>query len=251
MKKKSKKLSPNFNFLKNKFRNSLRIDNKKSTSKYEIISRELADTSETKSIASTSNCQPVNDVQRKLFESIADQIENMASELTNGAQLRQLIDEVRKHQEIRKELQKALDVCRCTFEFHNSRELVEAEELMLMSCIREFLTLEELVALWQNDRKNENSMLDMGMGNLTVKYLEFELKVDAIYDAHFNYFYLCVCSYRDQVATTTSKERQGNRMIFNNLKMYFTDMTANFKIRVDVYALRLRKNAHKDKVDKC
>lgn len=256
-KKKPKKLSPNFKFLKNRFRNSLRMDKKKSpmdqSTKFEDcignVSLEATDLCEAKSYSSSSNGHPAGDVQRnKLFESIASQIESMPSEMTKGTQLRHLIDKIRQHQEMRKPLQNALEVCRSTNEFHNSRELVEAEELMLISRLKEYSTLEELIALWQNGRATAEEMQEMGNGTLTIKYLEFELKVDSIYDAHFNYFYLCVCSYRDQVEATVAKERSNNRIIFNNLKMPFFNLTADFEIRVEIYALRLRKNARKEKV---
>lgn len=159
-----------------------------------------------------------------------------------------LIERIRQQQEMRKSILNALEVCRTNSEFHNSRELVEAEQLMLMSSLKECSALEKLIEMWQSDGEAIEMVQDLGEGVLTIKYMEFELKVDTIFDTHFNYFYVCVCSYRDQVEFTDAKERTENRIVFNNLKIQFHDLKADFEIRVEIYALRLRKNAPTEKV---
>lgn len=244
-------MSPNLKFLRNKLRSSLRIDSKKmnKSDKYDDcypIDECRSKGSDTTSTCTTVSSSSTDSRRRQLFESICNQIEMMPKTVTN-AKFLQLIETIRQQQRMRQPIQNALDMCRSTNEFHNSRELIEAEQLMLMSCLKECSALEELIMQWQcNDNELQT---EFGIGTLTIKYLEFELKVDSIFDAHFNYFYLCVCTHRDQVEVTLAKERQSNnRIIFSNLKMQFHDLTADFKIRVEIYALRLRKNVRKDKV---
>lgn len=251
--KKLLKMSPSLRAIKSKFRNSFRMDGKKSTAKNDSFATDAMgsdETSDVKSCASTSSGSSADIQRKKLFESICSRFETMPNEsLAHGAQMKGLIERIRQQQEMRKSILNALEVCRTNSEFHNSRELVEAEQLMLMSSLKECSALEKLIELWQNDSKTVEKMDSLGEGVLTIKYLEFELKVDSIFDTHFNYFYVCVCSYRDQVEFTDAKERTDNRIVFNNLKMQFHDLTADFEIRVEIYALRLRKNAPTEKVD--
>lgn len=244
-------MSPSLKSIKSRFRNSFRIDSRKSI-KNDSFATDAAtsdETTEVKSCTSTSSGSS-NDVQRKqLFESICSRFESMPSEsLADRQQMKALIERIRQQQEMRKSIQSALAVCRTNGEFHNSRELVEAEQLMLMSNLKECLALEKLITLWQSDHVTNEKANELGEGVLTIKYLEFELKADSIFDTHFNYFYVCVCSYRDQVEFTDSKERTDNRIMFNNLKMQFHGLVADFEIRVEIYALRLRKNAPSEKV---
>lgn len=245
-------MSPSLKAIKTKFRNSFRMDGKKPATKNDSFvtdGRGSDETSEVKSCTSTSSGSSADLQRKKLFESICSRFETMPiGSLANGAQMKGLIERIRQQQEMRKSILNALEVCRTNSEFHNSRELVEAEQLMLMSSLKECSALEKLIELWQNDGETMEKINDLGEGVLTIKYLEFELKFDSILDTHFNYFYVCVCSYRDQVEFTDSKERTDNRIVFNNLKMQFHDLTADFEIRVEIYALRLRKNAPTEKV---
>ncbi|XP_055311576.1 uncharacterized protein LOC129574129 isoform X2 [Sitodiplosis mosellana] len=246
-----RKMSPSLKAIKTKFRNSFRLD-RKSASKNDSYATDgigSDEMSEVKSCASTSSSGSSADLQRKkLFESICSRFETMPNEsMANGAKMNSLIERIRQQQEMRKSILNALEVCRTNSEFHNSRELVEAEQLMLMSSLKECSALEKLIEMWQSDGETVERVNDLGEGVLTIKYMEFELKVDTIFDTHFNYFYLCVCSYRDQVEFTDSRERTDNRIVFNNLKMQFHNLTADFEIRVEIYALRLRKNVPTEK----
>lgn len=247
-----KKMSPSLKSIKSKFRNSFRIDGRKAIAKNESFATDglgSDETSEVKSCASTSSGSSTDLQRKKLFESICSRFETMPNEsLANGARMKGLIEQIRQQQQMRKSILNALEVCRTNSEFHNSRELVEAEQLMLMSSLKECSALEKLIELWQSDSKMVERVNDLGDGVLTIKYLEFELKVDTIFDTHFNYFYVCVCSYRDQVEFTDSKERTDNRIVFNNLKIQFHSLTPDFEIRVEIYALRLRKNLPTEKV---
>lgn len=252
--KKSHKTSPKLHFLKSKLRNSLRRDSKKTTrtkSKYKDCyeSDVLGSLENYASKSSSSSSNSITTSKRqKLLESICNQIKNMPEDKINGAQIKNLIEKIRQQQTMRNQVQTALEVCRSTDEFHNSRELVEAEQLMLMSCLKECSALEELISLWQNKNESFEKQQKLGFGALNIKYLEFELKTDSIFDTHFNYYYLCVCTYRDQVEFTMAKERTTNRIIFNNLQMHFINLTADFQIRVEIFALRLRKLARRDQV---
>lgn len=252
--KKLRKMSPSLKAIKTKFRNSFRMDSKKpikNDSSFLTDGVGSDETSDVKSFTSSSSGGSSADLQRKnLFESICSRLETMPSDsLANATQMKGLIARIRQQQEMRKSIQNALEVCRTNSEFHNSRELVEAEQLMLMSSLKECSALEKLISLWQCDGETVKTINEMGEGVLTIKYLEFELKVDSIFDTHFNYFYICVCSHRDQVEFTDAKERTDNRIVFNNLKMQFHGLTADFEIRVEIYALRLRKNAPSEKVN--
>lgn len=253
--RKLKKMSPSLKAIKTKFRNSFRMDAKKpSREKNEsFVSAALGfdETTELRSCSSSSISSGSSaDLKRKkLFESICCQLETIpADSLANASEMTHLIDRIRQQQAMRKSIQSALDVCRTNGEFHNSRELVEAEQLMLMSCLKECSALEKLIALWQSDNAMTTTAAategidELGEGILTIKYLEFELKVDTMFDTHYNFFYVCVCSFNDQVEFTDAKERNGNRIVFNNLKIKFTKLMADFEIRVEIYALRLRKN---------
>lgn len=243
-------MSPSLKAIKTKLRHSFRMDNRKPTqAKNESFVTDGAGSDEVKSFTSSSSRSCADLQRQKLFESICSRLEIMPNDsLPNGAKMKGLIERIRQQQEMRKSIESALDVCRTNGEFHNSRELVEAEQLMLMSSLKECSALETLIVLWQGDNEYAEMGDHLGEGVLTIKYLEFELKVDTIYDAHFNYFYVCVCSYNDQVEFTNAKERKDNRIVFNNIQMQFSNLSAEFEIRVEIYALRLRKNASTEKV---
>lgn len=259
-----KKMSPNLKFLKSKLRSSFRMDSKKSTPNKskrlndcypinEYSSKASVDDTSSQASTVSSGYNAIDSKCKKLFESICNQIEMNPNSMKIHKRFNQMIENIRLQQNMRQSIKHALQMCRSTDEFYNSRELVEAEQLMLMSCLKECSALEELIMMWQtNDHANDENIRvehELGIGTLMIKYLEFELKIDSIYDTHFNYFYLCVCIYRDQVEVTMAKERQpNNRIAFSNLKMQFYNLTPDFEIRIEIYALRLRKNVQKDTV---
>lgn len=217
---------------------------------------DLNESSEIKSFTSSSSSSGSNsDLQRKkVFESICSRLDSIPNnEFSNGAEMKILCEKIRQQQEMRKSIQNALNVCRTNAEFHNSRELVEAEQLLLMSNLKECSALEKLVKLWHTDDKMADTINEheLGEGVLSIKYLEFELNIDAIFDTHYNFFYVCVCTHNGQVKFTDAKERNGNRIVFNNLKIQFANLQADFEIRIEIYALRLRKNAPIEKVRIC
>lgn len=249
-------MSPKLKLLKSKIRKSFRLDGDKSAHDKTIYEDCYEDDGiDVHSINSksshSSGSKSITDVKRQqMFESICRQIKNVPKDRINMVEIEHLIDVIRKQQCARNQVQSALDVCRSTDEFHNSRELIEAEQLMLMTCLKECSALEQLIALWQNGCEHSDAKaISLGTGTFTIKYLEFRLTNDSIFDAHFNYFYLCVCTYQDQVVFTMAKERASNSIIFNDIRLQFTNLMADFRIRVEVFALRLRKLARKDKVN--
>lgn len=250
-------MSPKLQYLKSKLRKSLRLDGDKSARDKTIfedcVEPDSIDGHSMNSRASRSSAgQSMADAKRQqMFESICRQIKGMPSGRVDVTQIERLIDVIRQQQTVRAQVQSALDVCRSTGEFHNSRELIEAEQLMLMTCLKECAALEQLITLWQDEcgPARDHSAALAGLATLTIKHLEFRLTSDSIFDAHFTYFYLCVCTYRDQVAFTMAKERTANSIVFDNVRLQFTDLAADFQIRVEVFALRLRKLARTDKVN--
>lgn len=252
---KAKGMSPKLKYLKSKLRKSLRLDADKS-SRDKTIFEDCYEANgiDGQSINSKSSYssvgQSVADAKRlEVFESICRQIKSMPKDRIDVTQIERLIDVIRQQQTVRVQVQTALDVCRSTDEFHNSRELIEAEQLMLMTCLKECAALEQLITLWQNECKpSREDSCAFGSGTLTIKHLEFRLTNDSIFDTHFTYYYLCVCTYRDQVAFTMAKERTNNSIVFNNIRLQFANLTADFQIRVEVFSLRLRKLARTDKV---
>lgn len=244
-------------YLRSKLRKSFRMDGDKSARDKTIFEdcyeENDSDAHSTNSKTSYSSVGlSIADTKRQqFFESICRQIKNVPRDRFNVIAMERLIDVVRQQQIVRSQVQSALDVCRSTDEFQNSRELIEAEQLMLMTCLKEYSALEQLIALWHGDcsqSRNDNNLSVFGTGTFTIKYLEFRLTNDSIFNTHFNYFYLCVCTYRDQVAFTMAKERTSNSIVFDDIRLQFNNLTADFQIRVEVFALRLRKLARKDKV---
>lgn len=164
--------------------------------------------------------------------------ENLCSDTL---QLIQIDNRVCHQQNVRRELNDALEICRTSKEFRNSSELIESERLMLVSILKEFAAKEELTRLWHLN-ENYKQSLNTSHATLSVVYLELMLREDAIYETHFNYYYVCVLSYRDKVECSVPKERKGNRVIFNDLKFQFNQLPSNFDVRVEIFVLRLRKN---------
>lgn len=145
-------------------------------------------------------------------------------------------------QEIRSQLKKAIDFCRNMQEFRCSTELVEAERLMLLSHKKELAAKNELIRIdYVGNGMQTNP--EKCCGRISVTDIAIELKREAMYDTYFNYFYVCVCTYRDQVRATFACERGAVDSIhFTNLEnMSFTKLVPDFKIQVEVYVLRLNK----------
>ncbi|XP_021695189.1 anillin-like [Aedes aegypti] len=190
----------------------------------------------------------LGDYQRK-YESEVDAEEiyqslSNAGSLTelNNQFLAELVNQIKTQCDLKKQLKQALAVCRNTREFECSSELIEAERLMLLSTLKETAARNELSKIDYNG--NEKLLSDSKkVGVVALNHFEFPLKETAMNDMLFNYFYLIVCSYKNQVKATLAKERYEDRVCFRNCEIKFHDLDADYEIRVEVYVLRLRKNA--------
>lgn len=217
-----------------------------SRSQYDA-NRSAFDSSHDASFASAQPCSSICNYPKSHDEKLYKTIHSKLLELPTGGvhtakekKMLKLNDRIAHHQSIRHELSDALEMCRSTKEFQNSPELIESERLILVSNLKELAAKEELTRLWQID-SNDVATPD-GRCVLSVVYAEFALKEDAIYDTHFNYFYVCVLSHCDTIECSTVKERDGNRVTFNDLQVQFTDLSSAFEVRVEMFVLRLRKN---------
>lgn len=190
----------------------------------------------------------LGDYQRK-YESEVDAEEiyqslSNAGSLTelNNQFLAELVNQIKTQCDLKKQLKQALAVCRNTREFECSSELIEAERLMLLSTLKETAARNELSKIDYNG--NEKLLSDSKkVGVVALNHFEFPLKETAMNDMLFNYFYLIVCSYKNQVKASLAKERYEDRVCFRNCEIKFHDLDADYEIRVEVYVLRLRKNA--------
>ncbi|XP_055533101.1 uncharacterized protein LOC129723133 [Wyeomyia smithii] len=175
-------------------------------------------------------------------EEIYQSLSNAGSliELSNQY-LAELVNQIKTQCDVRKQLKQALAVCRNTREFECSSELIEAERLMLLSTLKESAARNELSKI---DYNANGKILNDGkkVGIVALNHFEFPLKEPAVNDMLFNYFYVVVCSYKNQVKATLAKERYKDRVYFRNCEIEFHDLDAEYEIRVEVFVLRLRKN---------
>lgn len=219
-------------------------------------SRSAADTSTDASFTVAPPCSSICNYPKshdeKLYKTIHSKLVNLPASggvlTAKEKKLLQLDDRISHHQSIRHELHDALERCRSTKEFQNSPELIESERLILVSNLKELAAKEELTRLWQIDDDDIAVTTATGRNVLSIVYAEFPLKDDAIYDTHFNYFYVCVLSHRDNIEFSSVQERNGNRVIFNDLQVQFTDLSPAFEVRVEVFVLRLRKNQRHSRI---
>ncbi|XP_065086429.1 uncharacterized protein LOC135708328 [Ochlerotatus camptorhynchus] len=189
------------------------------------------------------------DEYRRKYESDTE-ADEMYQSLSNAGSLvelsnqflAELVNQIKTQCDLKKQLKQALAVCRNTREFECSSELIEAERLMLLSTLKETAARNELSKI---DYNSNGKVLSDGkkVGVVALNHFEFPLKETAMNDMLFNYFYLIVCSYKNQVKATLSKERHEDRVCFRNCEIKFLDLDADYEIRVEVFVLRLRKNA--------
>ncbi|XP_050073206.1 uncharacterized protein LOC126561274 [Anopheles maculipalpis] len=153
-----------------------------------------------------------------------------------------LMQQIIRQSDARKQLKQALAICRSTREFECSPELIEAERLLLVATQKETAVRNELNKI---DYLTNGMTLADGkcVGTVTLSNFEFPLKETAIRDALFNYFYVVVCTYKHEVKATVAKERHiDGRVYFRNCAIQFKNLDANYEIKVEVFVLQLRKN---------
>lgn len=176
----------------------------------------------------------------KVYQTLSSKIYESTMELTDKY-LSSLLSQVGEQRDIKKQLINAVHICRNTREFENSSELIEAERLLLLSNFKEAAAMKQLVRIDHlNYGKVTNPIQNRGM--IVLNEFEFLLKDVAVHDVLFNYFYICVCSYKEQVFVTYAKEKTENRVVFRKCEIKFVDMEPGYEVRVEVFVLRLRKN---------
>lgn len=151
-----------------------------------------------------------------------------------------LTNQIIHQHDIRNQLKHAIEICRTTKEFECSNELVEAERLMLLSAKKELCAKNELTRIdYEANGLTANSTKSQGL--LTIKKIEFALKSEEMFDTSFKLFYICICSYRDQVVATQAQERDGDKVEFDGLELQISNLDCSFDISIEVFVLRLRK----------
>ncbi|XP_049293948.1 uncharacterized protein LOC125769319 isoform X3 [Anopheles funestus] len=156
--------------------------------------------------------------------------------------MNELMQQIIRQGDARKQLKQALAICRSTREFECSPELIEAERLLLVATQKETAVRNELNKI---DYLTNGMTLAEGkrVGTVTLSNFEFPLKETAVRDAMFNYFYVVVCTYKHEVKATIAKERYTDgRVYFRNCAIQFKNLDANYEIKVEVFVLQLRKN---------
>uniref|UniRef100_A0A182FH10 PH domain-containing protein n=1 Tax=Anopheles albimanus TaxID=7167 RepID=A0A182FH10_ANOAL len=164
------------------------------------------------------------------------------TELSNRY-MSKLMAQIQRQRDAQKQLKQALAICRTTREFECSTELIEAERLLLLATLKETAARNVL----NNIDYTANGMTPSHrnrVGRVALNHFEFPLKQTALADTLFNYFYIVVCMYKNEVKATPAKERRTNgRVCFRDCEIEFLDLDADYEIRVEVFVLRLRKNA--------
>ncbi|XP_053665464.1 uncharacterized protein LOC128714615 [Anopheles marshallii] len=156
--------------------------------------------------------------------------------------MNELMQQIIRQSDARKQLKRALAICRSTREFECSPELIEAERLLLVATQKETAVRNELNKI---DYLTNGMTLVEGkrVGTVTLSNFDFPLKETAIRDALFNYFYVVVCTYKHEVKATIAKERHTDgRVYFRDCAIQFKNLDANYEIKVEVFVLQLRKN---------
>lgn len=93
---------------------------------------------------------------------------------------------------------------------------------------------------------------------LEIRRLEVSLRPTDIFDMYHKFFYVCVCSYRNQVQATYAQEaiedddeeafyadaecpagERVRKIVFERLGMKFNGLHPNFQVKIDVLMLRV------------
>lgn len=159
----------------------------------------------------------------------------------HGKRMLELIGQISSQRQIKKQLKNALEICRCSKEFDCSSELVEAERLLLVSNLKEASAKKELMEMENNLYANIKQTPNNDLGMISLSDFEFPLKDAAMYDTLYNYFYICVATYKDQVKASYAKEREGNTVSFRGFEIKFWEVEPDYQIKVEVFVLSLRK----------
>ncbi|XP_053675666.1 uncharacterized protein LOC128725917 [Anopheles nili] len=189
------------------------------------------------------NEQDMSDDMYRSFTEGSNSIITTSSmmELSNQ-HMNELMQQIIRQGDARKQLKQAVAICRSTREFECSPELIEAERLLLVATHKETTVRNELNKI---DYLSNGMTLAEGkrVGTVTLSNFEFPLKETAIRDTLYNYFYVVVCTHKHEVKATVAKERHSNgRVYIRDCAIQFQNLDANYEIRVEVFVLQLRKN---------
>lgn len=155
-----------------------------------------------------------------------------------------LVNQITTQRTIKKQLKTALSVCRSSKEFESSAELIEAERLLLVSNLKEAAAKKELLELENIEQYANVQRSTENFGTVCFTDFEFPLRDAALYDTLYNYFYVVVCTYKDQIKSSFAKERSGSKVIFQNFEIKFWEVQPDYQIKVEVFVLCLRKINH-------
>uniref|UniRef100_A0A182PW30 PH domain-containing protein n=1 Tax=Anopheles epiroticus TaxID=199890 RepID=A0A182PW30_9DIPT len=189
-----------------------------------------------------SSDQESDDMYRSFTDGSGSIVTGSSMTELSSQHMSELMQQIIRQGDARKQLKQALAICRSTREFECSPELIEAERLLLVATQKETAVRNELNKI---DYQTNGMTLAEGkrVGTVTLSNFEFPLKETAVRDALFNYFYVVVCTYKHEVKATAAKERHADgRVYFNDCAIQFKNLDANYEIKVEVFVLQLRKN---------
>jgi hypothetical protein len=242
---------------KNKLRNSFRKSKKYLRNEQTRLANLFEDKQKSKTAANEQKIVPSSNLEdykkiysdqkaERLYQTINAKLQQPAgvdsTEDLSDQYMLDLIDQITNQRIIKRQLRNALEICRSRPEFECSTELIEAERLLLVSNLKEAAAKRQLMKIDNEDRDKRETTKNVG--TITLNHCEFPLTDATVCDAIFNYYYVCVFTYKDQVKATLAKEKNGDRVYFRNCEIKFWEVEPNFEIKMEVYALRLRKPAH-------
>ncbi|XP_063701291.1 uncharacterized protein LOC134831486 [Culicoides brevitarsis] len=178
----------------------------------------------------------------QIYRNWSEKLQESDSTDPHEKRMLELINTISSQRQIKKQLRHALEICRVSKEFDCSSELVEAERLLLVSNLKEAAAKKELMEMENNVYANVKQTGSNNIGMIALSDFEFPLKDAAMYDTLYNYFYICVATYKDQVKASYAKEREGNKVSFRGFDIKFWEVEPDYQIKIEVFVLCLRKN---------
>lgn len=165
-------------------------------------------------------------------------------------------------------LQEKLMLAICTnVGLEYSTELVEAERLLLLSHAKEAAARCEMTRIDFDEHlpipksqlgSNASKSIEFSSSaTLEIRRLECSLRPTDIFDMYHKFFYVCLCSYRNQVQATYAQEvkdevedgpiadehlsnrEKVRKVVFERLGLRFTGLHPNFQLKIEVFMLRL------------
>lgn len=173
-----------------------------------------------------------------------------ADAIIRPSYMQTLNDQVAHQRQLRPQLLHAITICRSSADLGCSVELVEAERLLLLSHAKETAARDEMARIRCGDPQRRQAAA-LGSAMLEIRRLEVRLQsitADAL-DGLSKYYYVCVCSYRNQVQATVAQLASHQmdagvidpdvRLVFDGMTMRFVDMQPNFQLKIELFLLQL------------